>query len=354
MDKRTSILILTWNVGNKSADKAQLPEAAQLGWLSSRAANVDAVIVGLQEAHPSLIPLYRERLLGALNVRSSAGTATPSTSSSAKPGFACNLSEHAATYFPLFVFTQSRDADAVSSNLDPFSLLRPLEVLRYTPVKDPILGTEHSSKGCVLASFRCCDNHRLTVANCHWQHAYTGLGKRLDMQRALQEWVTAQEHETQGERGVGDLLLQIGDLNFRVIAAQEVTKEPTVQDHNSSEHFQAEFDSIVEICEAGRAPKELFSARDQLSVARLDEQEPAFKGFEEMPVGFQPTYKRKRSEDGGYDRVEPRLPGWCDRILWKKLGAGSVGTVKGLEYTSIEEVKYTDHKPVVLVIALED
>mmetsp|Transcript_83287 Transcript_83287/g.193468 ORF Transcript_83287/g.193468 Transcript_83287/m.193468 type:complete len:368 (-) Transcript_83287:96-1199(-) len=345
MASPTHILVLTWNVGNKVADETQVPHPEQLtNWFSKRALGdgkqehpVDLVIIGLQELHPNLLPLYKTLFLKALE--------------GGQLEFTCALAAHVETYYPLLVFVGSASTMVDEAVADEgFRLVQPPCALRYAPVDDPILKTELNSKGAVCAGFEL-RGQDIVVANCHWQHAYTGQTQRIEMQSALQEMVFGGDEVAPP----GFFFLQLGDLNFRVVASREVSREPTKKDREGCANFQAEFEEVVGICEAGKGPELLFPARDQLSQARLGN-ETVFRGFEEMPIGFKPTYKR--AQDNLFDRSEPRLPGWCDRILWRgscSEGGASAGGRRmiGLEYTAIEEVTYTDHRPVCLRAMLQ-
>lgn len=102
-----------------------------------------------------------------------------------------------------------------------------------------------------------------------------------------------------------------------------------------------------------------FEAVDELSIQR--KAGCVFWGFEEAPVAFKPTYKF--ADDGEYNMK--RLPSWCDRVLYlgynqgeesgsrhKSVSEGS--NVEILQYTSIPEVSYSDHKPVFLHIKVPE
>ena len=65
-------------------------------------------------------------------------------------------------------------------------------------------------------------------------------------------------------------------------------------------------------------------------------------GFEEADVNFQPTYKYLINTNE-YDEESTRIPSYTDRILFKNKRTGHI-TCK--MYTSIQNVKSSDHKPV--------
>jgi hypothetical protein len=67
-----------------------------------------------------------------------------------------------------------------------------------------------------------------------------------------------------------------------------------------------------------------------------------FRGFDEGPIEFPPTYKYDLGCDI-YDSSEKmRVPSWTDRILWKK----APDLVLLERYDSCREVRTSDHRPV--------
>ncbi|CAL1172178.1 unnamed protein product [Cladocopium goreaui] len=65
-------------------------------------------------------------------------------------------------------------------------------------------------------------------------------------------------------------------------------------------------------------------------------------------------YKRVKASESDvskgiprFDCDQPRMPGWCDRILWRR--AADV-EVKVLDYVAIESADYSDHRPVCAVL----
>ena len=63
----------------------------------------------------------------------------------------------------------------------------------------------------------------------------------------------------------------------------------------------------------------------------------------ENEIRFDPTYKYvKGSNEYAYDEDKIRVPAWTDRIFYSKRK-----TIKMLTYDSIQNIKYSDHRPVV-------
>lgn len=98
---------------------------------------------------------------------------------------------------------------------------------------------------------------------------------------------------------------------------------------------------------------------DQLKVAM--DSGLVFAGFKEGPLGFKPTYKFDHVNsdmtdmDHGDNRIDEdkldvydtsakrRVPSWTDRVLWACREASMVNL---LEYTSVLELRSSDHRPV--------
>jgi synaptojanin len=90
-----------------------------------------------------------------------------------------------------------------------------------------------------------------------------------------------------------DYIFWCGDLNYRIDL-----------DNDRCRRFIAEcdYDSLFE--------------NEQLLIQRREEN--VFRGFQEAPLYFPPTYKYNLREDT-YDRSEKcRVPAWTDRVLWKR------------------------------------
>ncbi|KAL3838499.1 hypothetical protein ACJIZ3_023090 [Penstemon smallii] len=82
-----------------------------------------------------------------------------------------------------------------------------------------------------------------------------------------------------------------------------------------------------------------------------------FQGMREAVIKFPPTYKFEKHQPGlaGYDSGEKkRIPAWCDRILYRDSRSASVSTCcldcpivsSALQYEACMDVTDSDHKPV--------
>ena len=79
-------------------------------------------------------------------------------------------------------------------------------------------------------------------------------------------------------------------------------------------------------------------AHDQLSKSIASGR--AFKGFEEAPIKFNPTYKYVV---GSHEYDTSRCPAYCDRVLWR---VAPTSKVSGLRYDAIDRAVISDHRPV--------
>ncbi|KAJ2802042.1 hypothetical protein H4R20_003431 [Coemansia guatemalensis] len=116
----------------------------------------------------------------------------------------------------------------------------------------------------------------------------------------------------------------LGDLNYRLVADTATVARALISD---------EPQTLLEF--------------DQLKLAQTQSQ--AFAGFHEGDIEFAPTYKFMVGTDT-YDTR--RQPAWCDRVLWW-MRAGNEGGVRSTEYTSIDTVCTSDHRPVRAMLEMD-
>lgn len=121
-----------------------------------------------------------------------------------------------------------------------------------------------------------------------------------------------------------DLLLWLGDLNYRIEGVENEEINTLVRENRFAELF----------------------AYDQLRQVRADKR--AFGELEEGPVDFPPTYKfvvggNEYNIGQGYfpPSDKRRDPSWCDRILWR-------GNIEPRSYSAFLYLSQSDHKPVSL------
>ncbi|XP_072243565.1 phosphatidylinositol polyphosphate 5-phosphatase type IV [Leuresthes tenuis] len=87
---------------------------------------------------------------------------------------------------------------------------------------------------------------------------------------------------------------------------------------------------------------------DQLSKEMKDGS--IFKGFQEAPIHFFPTYKFDIGCDDYDTTSKQRTPSYTDRILFRSRQANDIKVVK---YNSCSSIKTSDHRPVVAVFQVK-
>ncbi|KAK4261852.1 hypothetical protein QN277_004795 [Acacia crassicarpa] len=125
-----------------------------------------------------------------------------------------------------------------------------------------------------------------------------------------------------------DLVVLLGDLNYRISLPEETTRLLVEGKH---------WDSLLE--------------NDQLRMELMSGN--MLRGWNEGTIKFAPTYKYCPNSDVYYGccyhgkaSEKRRAPAWCDRIIWNGKG------LKQLEYTRSES-KLSDHRPVKAMFTAE-
>ena len=120
-----------------------------------------------------------------------------------------------------------------------------------------------------------------------------------------------------------DLVIFSGDLNYRINMEKEEVKKLIESN---------DFETLLD--------------KDQLYSA-MNKKEIDLDDFYEGKINFMPTYK---FFDGtsDYDYLE-RVPGWTDRILYR---ANNLNDIILCKYSSIFDVKTSDHKPVFAIFKI--
>ncbi|QQP58527.1 72 kDa inositol polyphosphate 5phosphataselike, partial [Caligus rogercresseyi] len=113
-----------------------------------------------------------------------------------------------------------------------------------------------------------------------------------------------------------DVVFWCGDLNFRL----EEPRETVIQKLKDGEPVLS---------------------TDQLNHLRL-ESRAIFRGFEESPISFFPTYKYDLGTNDFDSSSKQRTPAYTDRILYKATNT----SILPLFYDSVQDVCTSDHKPV--------
>lgn len=316
------LVACTWNLGNKEDDisVAKLPCPGDFSWLIEICSRTQPslLVLGLQEVHPSHVSALVDLVLDVLRPLQ-------------LPGRIVALSAEAAnSYSPILVFEWQKEG---VDNLEGPKI----ESLPFTFDKQEVC-----SKGCIIVRLQRC-GLQLCLANAHLEAGHAKLLRRNGMFSKITAACPCTPRS---------MLVLAGDLNYRIEGRNgfgTITEPTKARPDDFCAQFDAEFEEITNLCEAGQASSKLFPERCQLRQAMA--QEADLQGFEEGEVTFAPTYKRSPdSVEPGvllFDRSERRLPGWCDRILWRR---GCDVAVTAMEYNSIESALFSDHRPVYAVL----
>lgn len=152
----------------------------------------------------------------------------------------------------------------------------------------------------------------VTFVAAHLTHAEQNLERRIE-----------DYHIIEKRRGRScsqeDYTFWLGDFNFRLYDEEVYTA-----------------DKIQYMVQKGQL-EELLS-KDQLM--DIKSQNRVFKGYEEQPISFRPTY-RYLVGTSTYDLQ--RRPAWTDRVLYR---AAQGRDIKPIYYSSIGSLNVSDHKPV--------
>lgn len=283
----------------------------------------DIVVLGLQEVHPVHVSHLRAAAAAALD------DALPSQR------FVGRWHEALNSYTPLLLFERVRDDEDLPSS-----------TIAWDSLEFSFDGNKVCSKGCVAATWSR-NSVELCIVNAHLEAGHGKLAMRNEMQSKI---------EARFETGPTQLLVEVGDLNYRLKATGNIV-EPTKKEPDGTPEFNLEFETLVQCCEAGDAAA--LTSRCQLLGSKASG--AVFVGFEEADLSFHPTYKREpttptspaedpqdpRTGAPRYDRHDRRLPGWCDRVLWR---SGSELSVSASHYAAVESATYSDHRPVHAVL----
>ena len=120
-----------------------------------------------------------------------------------------------------------------------------------------------------------------------------------------------------------DLVIFSGDLNYRINMDKDEVKNLI---------NNKDIETLLE--------------KDQLYSA-LNRKEIDLDDFYEGKITFMPTYKFMDGTND-YDYTE-RVPGWTDRILYR---ANNLNDIILCKYSSITDVKTSDHKPVYAIFKI--
>ena len=335
------VLVLSWNVGNKQPNAAELE-----AWLPAGGGSYDLVAVGTQEndfkeekpgdedeeddddrqvAETNVAAETRdvtlrhrqERLMAAkaISKNESAWDAMVSERLGANYGV---VAHQVMWQMRLTLYAKSEHLGGPSLCIDGVQAAQSATGL----------GGVLANKGGIVIKLDF-GHTSLAFVSCHLAaHSHKLQRRNADCQEVLEET----------RRGVGrpqvDVLHQfdhvfwLGDLNYRVDLNLVA---PTTED----EHFA----SVSKLIDA--SDWKALMAADQLRSCQAKGE--AFAGFTEGQCDFAPTFKVERKD--GMHYKNKRIPSYCDRILWKSMPALK-GHVEQKLLCSAPSVSTSDHKPV--------
>ncbi|KAL3833948.1 hypothetical protein ACJIZ3_008684 [Penstemon smallii] len=205
----------------------------------------------------------------------------------------------------------------------------------------------NSANGMVLLLFLCClltwsKYLLMLVCGSFWRFVLSvaaGVSSAIQMLRYTNA-MPFNPMEGMPELSEADMVIFLGDFNYRLDGISYDEAKDLIS--------QRCFDWLRE--------------RDQLQAEM--EAGNVFQGLREAVIRFPPTYKFERHQPGlaGYDSGEKkRIPAWCDRILYRDNRSPSVSTCSLdcpvvssiLQYEACMDVTDSDHKPVRCIFSVE-
>lgn len=192
------------------------------------------------------------------------------------------------------------------------------------------LGGLHGNKGAIILRFNLEDTS-LCFTNCHLAAGQSQTASRNSDITAILEASVLQEEtdldvRMQNYVGGGDgtmimdhmICIVNGDLNYRIDTMSRSTVIKAIETENLAKLLE----------------------RDQLLVSKRRNPGFRLRSFKEQTITFPPTYKYDVGSDKFDTSEKSRSPAWCDRILYRGLGA-----VKQVDYKR-HELQLSDHRPV--------
>ena len=198
-----------------------------------------------------------------------------------------------------------------------------------SPCAVPFLKT----KGCIAVSFRIFGTSFLFI-NSHFPAHESQIKSRLEEYESVISNVSLPKdlsylkpkYLTGDLTGRFDYAFWFGDLNFRIDLPWDEVDSFLYEYKLHKSSFEDGLNYILN--------------HDQLYVSM--KKYDVFRGFNEAPITFFPTYKFKPQTDI-YDLHEKRVPSYTDRILYK---TKRLGQVVNYQYDCISDIQTSDHRPV--------
>ena len=173
------------------------------------------------------------------------------------------------------------------------------------------------NKGSVFYRFELF-NKSFAFVSGHYAAGQSALKNRIEELTTVMNFNFGQTNQNISYKGKvieHDYWYIIGDLNFRIDMENDVVRSLIKKDDFSRLMYY-----------------------DQLNKTRTEDKQ--FSCLTEGQIKFPPTYKYEIGTME-YATKKNRVPSWCDRILYKKCDI-----IELLEYNSIQDISFSDHKPV--------
>lgn len=304
-----SVLLGTFNVNMKTAreeDKIAIQKWLQIRTSDqvSQARYPDILFIGLQEVDMSATAVLKEqtesRIFWDQTLKSILNTKTDNN----------NNSENKLNY----VLVNSRQLVGIYSALFINQKYNKPDILKeiYNSVEGVgVMGL--GNKGAVGIRM---EIHKTTFCfiNAHLSPHKSNVERRNQNYSDILKRMTFNDRKYLPENH--DYLFWIGDLNYRVnMEYAEAIQSVKMQDYKT----------LIQ--------------NDQLIIEKAKNE--AFQIFDEAEINFPCTFRYNVGTDIFDTSEKKRVPSYTDRILWKKNDA-----IKNLNYTSFNEVRLSDHKPV--------
>jgi len=210
------------------------------------------------------------------------------------------------------------------------SILNHITNIKGSYIKNGFYGTL-GNKGSVAVSFDLCGRSVLLL-NSHLAAGQAHAKKRNDDFQRINSLLKIEGgKKTENTVTVSDrfdICLWLGDFNYRIDLKLAQAKEYLKADVQNHIPFLLQHDQMKLEIDKGNLP---------------------LNNFTEAEISFRPTYKLiPGTHDYVLEEGGDRIPGWTDRILYKS----KYNYLRIKEYNSIQEMIFSDHKPVFAIFEL--
>ena len=215
-----------------------------------------------------------------------------------------------------YVMVRSHTMVAIHLSIFVHKTLQPL----ISAIESADIGTgwaKQGNKGAVAISFVVGQTSFVCVC-CHLASGQNGVKRRnTDFARINRELRLSSMDRDGLLTDSFDAIIWLGDMNYRINGPKDAVEYLIAQNN-----------------------LEVLLNSDQLNIERKGRRFPTT--LLEGEIKFQPTYRFDHGTDTYDTSRKQRIPGWCDRILYR----GRKDCLKVKRYASAMDVRISDHKPV--------